>query len=131
MLVDAKGCFLFFGIMPPREPGDVTPLDVAATLGWTSLNANGDSVDEDYDEWTSAMDELGPFGVVMDVLYCDGYPLTHFFAENIVLHSSEEYPLAFDQLPVYNGAQVCSLRALAQELGWAPPKWHLVCEPVE
>ncbi len=43
MMVDAKGCYLFYGIISPREPGNVTPNDVAVALGWVDREEGGET----------------------------------------------------------------------------------------
>ena len=134
-MVNALGCFLFYGIVPPREPGDVSPNDIAIALGWVQRDpVSGDAVMEDgreYDVWVDEQKYLTPQGLELDMLYCDGYPLAHIMAEGTVLYCDEEYPLAFCQLPSYTEEQRVFLEVLAQELGYDSPRWHLGTTPIE
>lgn len=135
MLVDAKGCYIFYGIIPPRDPGDVSPDELAIQLGWAlgdpetgeAVGLNG----EEYDIWLDEHNLLQPQGLVLDFVYCDGYPLTHIFAKGTDLVCDEEYPLAFSQLPPYTEDQRLALEKLAAKLGYDSPRWHLGTTPVE
>lgn len=134
-MVDAKGCYIFYGIVPPKNPGDVSPEDTAIALGWVERDsATGEAAGVDgeaYDVWMGEGEHLTPLGLLMDTDYCDGYPLTHIYVGSTLLYNDKEYPLAFSQLPQYTEGQRETLEELATKLGYDSPRWHLGTTPVE